>query len=872
MRISGNKVRNVIYVTPDFTDIDGIDRYGRIVYDVSYWANIPKAIKNDSVLVRISVYANNPITTSSLFEGVTSARLAIHRLKEYETTLKNQIRSARANPIAVKVSDISSNISNEIAKKIKRNPEHAEMYLGLQRQIVAVPTADIVDNSATEIANTTVSKVSTTQVSKDRSMRRAALKSILSSGVDPSAVGEASFPINTAMASIQGLNRHGPSGRNYRVHRAKRGVSSWRYGNRISMTQGQGNKRIKSSSWGKYLRARLRRQAYKDGSTLSMLPSKTQVRTRMVSKSWAEITEEIRLPSDRIKGLNKLHFLIELINSDGDAIDVKHRIVDHDAEIEEFLTPDYAPRIYARAHKPGINLLYLRQTDKVGTEIYIYRKILNPTSPYTSKKYVLIRKVLQTRRDRGRRVIDWAPNSSTCIYRAIAVGPRNRISHKFRNAIAKPYKHKVLSTLSAEELTHVSIFAQTQGDHVIVRVTNIPEGPCALYVIADDLSSRPEERRFNDSTRIVGSEADDQVYPVEQVTTDITFEDTAVQPGHIYEYRCVMIYPDGKEVLSKITEVHEFLKELGQEEKVVVELADLTLQTDAAGGSTVSFNINPSFTSTGMETVVNALSASGVSASFITEVQADRSKLNNLLAFLVQRQAEVSGETETFGVISAGSFTDNAMARRVAGVQPLLAGSSYRYIVKVLMRSAESLFDTVLSEDIDLETAKRYQTKVSKFLNPTTLRNGTLPSTGQAFGKNPRSRMKSTDKFMEGRTGLETTIDVDIIMHKASIDKVRAIRHGARKSFVYWSITGSQDDIDHFIVMATYQGVKSTVGTVHNMSYSGRYFFIDKELSYEPGTIEYSVIPVFADYQYGDEMFAEEVTLNIQEPEFTVST
>ena len=872
MRISSNKIRNVVYLASDFTDIDGIDRYGRIVYDVSYWANIANAIKNNSVLVKISVYANNPLVTGSLFEGVESARAVIRGLKEYETTIKNRVRKARSEPIAVKVSDISSNISNEIARKIRRDPDNAKKYLGLQRQIVAVPTSEIVDDNAVEVTNTTVSKIAPSPPRKDKSMRRAAIKSILSSGVDPSAVGEATFPINTVMASLQGLNRAGASNRKYRVHRKKVGVRGWKYGTRKSLVQGWGNKKIKSSNWGNYLRRRLRRQAYKNGATLSMLPSKTQVRTRMVTKRWAEITEEVRLPSDKIQGLNKLHFLIELFDADGDVVDVKHRIVDHDSEIEEFLTPDYSPRIYARAIKPGMNLLYLRQVDKVGTEIWVYRKILNPSSPYTSKQYKLIKKVIQTRKSRGRRYVDWAPNTNTCIYRAIAVGPRKRVSHKFRNSIARPYKHRSLSKRSVEELTHVSIFAQTQGDRVIIRVTNIPEGPCALYVTADDLSSRPEERHKNDSVRIVGSEPEDQVRNVEYVSSDMMFEDTAVQPGHIYEYRCVMIYPDGKEELSKITEVHEFIREIGSEEKVVVELANLSLKTDSNGDSTVSFEIQPSFTKTGMETIVNALNSSGASGSFVDEIQGDRSKLNNLLAFLIQRQSQVSGETETFGVISAGRFTDNAQARRVAGVQPLLKGSSYRYIIKVLMRSAESLFDTTLNEDIDLETAKRFQTKISKFLNPTTLRNGTLPSTGQAFGKNPRSRMKSNDKFMEGRTGLETTIDVDIVLQRATIDKVSANRAGTRKVYVYWTITGSQDDVDHFIIMAKYQGIKSTVGTVHNISYSGRYYFTDNELSREPGTIEYSVIPVYSDYTYGDEMTAEEVTLEIEEPEFTVNT
>ena len=67
MKFNSEKVRNIVYLKSDFTDIDGIDRYGRFVYDVSYWANIPRAIKNNSVLVKISVYDSNPIISSNIF-------------------------------------------------------------------------------------------------------------------------------------------------------------------------------------------------------------------------------------------------------------------------------------------------------------------------------------------------------------------------------------------------------------------------------------------------------------------------------------------------------------------------------------------------------------------------------------------------------------------------------------------------------------------------------------------------------------------------------------------------------------------------------------------------------------------------------------
>jgi len=871
MKFNSEKVRNIIYLKKDFVDIDGIDRYGRYVYDFSYWANIPRAIKNNSVIVKVSAYATNPIVSTSMFENAKTSREVIRGLKQYDAKLKSLTRSARANPLAVKYSDISANVNNEIAKKVKNDPENADKYLGVQRQILAVPTSKVSGEELDASPNLNVSKVEK-RTSSSRSIRRAAIKSILTAGLDPSSVGEASFPINNYWSSIQGTNRKHSSRNSFRIRRKKKSSSRWSTPTRRSMVQTRANNKIKTNSWAKHIRKSLRRSAYKDSKSVSLAPTRSQVTTRLVSNRWAEITEEIRISSESIKGIQTIHFLIELFNSDGDVIDVKHKIVNQDAEVEEFLTPDYAPRVRTKATRMGMNTIYLRQVDRVGTEIWLYRKILNPASPEVSGKYKLIKKIRASRKDRYRRVVDWVNNSSTCIYRAVAVGPRNRVSRAFKNSVAKPYRHSLINKKTIEELTHVSIFAQTEGNAVTVRVSNIPEGPAAIYVIADDLTRKPSTRRINDSSYIVGSEPQDQTHVINSDTTDVVFKDMKVQHGHIYEYRVVMIYPNGSETKSQITEVHEFFKQVTEEEKIVVDLTGLAIQSDDSANVSVSFDIEPSFTDTGMETIIGSLQAAGAENNFVSEVQSDRSKLNNLLAFLVQRQDSVSGETETFGVLSTGQFVDDQTTRKYTGVSEIRPGRNYRYIVRVLLRSAETIFDTSLSEEIDLETAKKFKRKISKFMNPSTLRNGTLPSTGQALGRNQKSRLKPEDKFMQGRTGIEVAIDVEVPSFAPEVEDVVAQRVGMSKVLLYWTISGDQDDVDHFIIMAELHGIKSTVGTCHNMSYQGKYYFFDKEVSSEPGTVKYSIIPVLSDYTYGNEVSAEEVTLESDMPSFTVET
>ena len=157
-------------------------------------------------------------------------------------------------------------------------------------------------------------------------------------------------------------------------------------------------------------------------------------------------------------------------------------------------------------------------------------------------------------------------------------------------------------------------------------------------------------------------------------------------------------------------------------------------------------------------------------------------------------------------------------------------------------------------------------------MNPYTLKNGTLPSVGQALGRNQKSKLKPENKFMQGRTGIEVAIDAEIPHFNPEIESITVQRIGTSKALLYWTITGDQDDLDHFILMAEIQGIKSTVGTCHNMSYQGKYYYFDREVASEPGTVKYSIIPVLSDYTYGNEVVAEEIMLESDMPSFTVET
>jgi len=873
MKITANKKRNIIKVSNDFAEIEGISRWGHFQYSLNYFADIPKCIKNQTITVRISAYRYNPIVRTSLFGGAVTAEEAIKNIRNYAARTKDRIRAARRHRISYRRSDISSGISNEVAKQIFKNPEHALSLLGNRTVHVAVPTSEVVDKSSKDVPVLSISKTNIRNAVTDKSVRLAAIRAILHDAIDPSAVGEASFPINSHKASVQGLSPHGSLTRQYSKGRKSYNSRSTNKMSRVSMIQSDANRRIKTSSNGMILRNSLRFSRKESISIVASLASKMQLVSRIIPDRWLEMQPMIWIHPRRLRGANTIHFLFELVDAEGTIVDVIHRVVDHEAALEEYLTPKYPPQVWAsRGTRVGANLLGFKQVDPVATEIQLYRKILNPSDPVISRRYKRIRKFKLTTGDGFVYVRDRVNNTNTCIYRALAVGPRGKYSMTFRNVIVKGMRTPLLpKKKETEELTHISIFAETSDDTVSIRVTNIPTGPCALYVTATDMTNRPTDRNGRRSVRIVGADPEDQVKEVNENPGDITFEDRKVQDGHLYEYRCVMIYPTGKEEEGKVSELHEFRKEIPGQDRVILSLSDLQVRKNDNSDVTVTFEISGELTDLGLNTIVDALDASGIGSSFVDEVRNDRSKLADILSYWVLRQDSITGETEDMGIYRDGMFVDSETSRAKAGVSALTPGRQYRYIVKVLLRSPETLFSGAAALTIDVETTKTFEMKIAKFFNPTTLARGTLPSTGRALGNDVPSRVSSRDQFAEGRTGMEQSIEANIPSLNCTITSVTVKRLG-RWNRVYWTIAGGQNEVDHFIVLARYQGVKSVVGAIHNFSETGNYMMWDWELSREPGSIEYSVMPVYSDYTYGTESSAPPIVLEAEEPTFVVST
>lgn len=866
MRISSKtffKKIKVIETRKSFARIANVND-NEIVYSISYLADIPSSIKNKVSIVKISAYPDSPIVKSSMFGGSVTASESIKNIRNYSSRIKDRLKEARSDMLVFKNSDISTGINNEVAKRISANPQQAEALLGYRTVYTYIRNSQNPNSKESPILS--VQKIDQENDTDTRkNLKSLATYSILKNGIDPSSIAEATFPINSHVFSMQGLTRYGKANRKYYPHRQP---SSLRFTQRDhrDMQHSRLNRLQKLYKESRSLRAALRTNRNSEPILSS------RIIRRKIRNTFVTITEDITFPRSVIKKGGNIHFLFELYNADNAIIDVLHKVVNHDELLQDYFTPDYPPKIFSNAIGLGQNVIRLHQIDRTANRIELYRKILSPSDSVPAGKYKLVDTIDATR-DMGLvRIIDRVNNTKNCIYMAIAVGPSGKRSRRFRRDVCSPFKTPHVPKKIVQEYSHISIFAENEQDHVSIRICNIPDGPVSAYVTALDLSSKNTTRNKALEKRVVGKTPEEQMILLNKSVPEIEFFDYEVKDGHIYEYKCMLVYANGKIEESKISEIHRFKKEKVDAERVSVDLGELQVYSDDDNSLTIVFNISGALTSPGIDMVVDALSSAGIDSDFIDEINSNKENYSSVLAYSILRQDEISGKTEDMGISLGGIFSDDPQTRESRGVSDLMPGRSYRYIVRAILRSPETLLLNSAFQSLDIETSKTFTKLVSKYYNPYTLSSGTLPSTAAVNGYNTSSKISSRDVFSQGLIGVEKSIDAVIPSQVCKVLSATCSRTADDKNVISWLTTGNLDEVDHFLIMASYQGVKSTIAAVHNLSDSGEYSVVDLELSDEVGEVSYSVLPVYSNYSYGSEVFANTAVNEVSEPIFKVKT
>jgi len=531
--------------------------------------------------------------------------------------------------------------------------------------------------------------------------------------------------------------------------------------------------------------------------------------------------------------------------------------------ISKFNKPQLAPSINVTSVGHTSTLVTIKQSDINADGYILYRKIITPSSTVNSYPAAEVARGTLHTYDADAFINDIHGSTFPVIYRVVATCKGN-VGEEISGAVSTSYNPEIRTVAGKNLLENFSILTAKNNEWgVTIKASSITSTDCtAMYVVARDISGIIKPRIQSFHPRVVGGTATLYQEIKGKSTPDAEFFDTAAQPGRKYHYRFMLVKSDGSHVEARGSTIHTYILPPPQNIRFSIKNPS---ESGIGKRRTVKFNLDASFMTAGLESLVERLASIGASSSFIDNINANRQKYSKLTAFLVDRINMSNGIRETFGVVPPGMFVDGSILRSKLGVLPLKDGVSYMYEVTVLVRSPMTLFKGLVESEKDSITLVNFEKDFRKFLNPITEKTSTTPSQALLDGVVASTHLFDSNDFIQGITSVKDTYTTTSGLSSSIIKSINCYKV-QKNTVISWEIEGSSHSIDHFLVYCTYAGVKTVVGATHLYGNPGLLFtHTDKKLSGAVGKKIYCVRPVYNNFSLGSpsEDYAVSTTSNM---------
>ena len=548
------------------------------------------------------------------------------------------------------------------------------------------------------------------------------------------------------------------------------------------------------------------------------------------------VSKDFTLPYSSIKntdGTFKTMFVFfEVLDRLGVMQQQTEKLIDLSRAVEVFQTPRIAPSVsvYKNA-RSLIGSLRIQQNDPDAKFVNLYRKLVSHVSSET-QDYLYLSQV-ELIASEGEKIVSVdVPAGSSIIYRVIPVSSTGIESFEFTNVV-------MTSTARDRRFKHASLAFKITDNGVVIEVREISPEAVSFDIV------RKNRTLFDKNYSTVTT----STILVESGQTQYQIVDSSVKRKHVYEYAAVLFFKDGRK-----STVGNIIVEYVPAADSIVDTKVTNLVVTLSPDPNVTFDLETNVVSTDTSTLTKLLSQNNLLGFFSTDVLKERSKLDDLICYEIQRQDLTVGVIENFGIVSEKTFSDEKL-RVITSVSPLKTGRQYRYVVTTLLRSPETLFEDFSKDAIDATTKKKYSYRPFKFFQPVTLERGSV-TTSTSLKLN-----HAKDPFAFGNVGSFATAEVFLDKTVSSVTDAKAETIFDDFIVVRWKYNGSLDDVDHFIIMKEFQGMRSMVGKSHALSGNRTLQYIKKMSHDDMGELAFIIIPVFSDYQLGAEVRSNLITV-----------
>jgi len=538
--------------------------------------------------------------------------------------------------------------------------------------------------------------------------------------------------------------------------------------------------------------------------------------------------------------------------------------------------PSVPPTISSYPLRPGIVGIEVVQNDKNATGVDVYCRNVSRISGKSEKWKKLAELSLNSSQNRVQ--IEHTPDTGcTILYRAVAK-TKEKKSCNFGSTICQ--SEDVFKKATQEAKVDGSICAIINEDkNIEVTISNIKGGFQHIDLRRRDLTNF--EKRF---ARI--SFSGDQSGFV-NTGGEISFVDTHVEEGHVYEYKAFSTSFDGigRELFR--TAVIEYMSPATD---VTLSVKNPTpVKGPRATTANVAIPVSVKFSSDQNSFISEMLSSAGFSKEELSLIPDIINQANQASGVMINRIDQSTGESAYLGFFPTGLesspiFIDKGDSS--VNIPAPVVGRRYKYVFEAVILDLA----TVVEEAKFRDAGQDYLSSISAELNTQIQRNkNSLKLTNDTTAgltpdpKNPNRPSKSlnrrtlgrgmdagvilppvTSTVQEielGRTGVYSVVEADLTTRfKPTISRSSCRIRSDGHVVIEWSVRDTKN-IDHFLIKESRFGNTRVCLSAHNISNKGKYSIVETGARSMPGSVSYSIVPVGMDYTMGEEHFVGSVVI-----------
>lgn len=834
--------QGILFLPDDFAILDSITSDGYYHYDIKYSADVVKAVKNGSIKVKINVSSRSSIQRVPNPLASLSGRAIVSNLLLGSAQRRDATRSFDSSFILSINSDISSKISNSKTTGLSgfsnglkvgnRGSITADTFgkfaaktgtYASRKTLTLMPVSELnAQNVAHPIHQTTSYKNNVfSELSNTYQSKELMEDLIFNDGVDPSSIAKRTNFIASTKSQLSGLSTQSSANRPH-----------------VQFDRSLFNQDM--------LRASLVGSEKDSPTNQFSLPEASMVNVQIEkTTNFVDIEEELLIPVGSVN--DTFYLLFQLLDSDGNEVETIEGVVSHARNLSIASIPILPPLVTASGggSKIGENVIEIKQQDPNAVGVLIYRRILGKNTPQINAEYTLVSTERFKIADGARRFVDSVNNYSPVLYRVVPFNQYDLKGSDYGSVLVQSRTFSSTrgssSTSLSRRKTFVSISHTVLTTGIRLEVSNIPSSPVALQLYRRNLGNNGQNRLMVGESFFTNTNGNN---------ASVFFTDPFVTIGNIYEYSIQLIYKDGSVEFSPTNLVVGF----NPASKSIINTVTTPPAIIRTGNQIdVTFDLTSTIIEGTMDLLKKALTEQDLLSFWSADIIANKSSLQNLIAYSITRTDITTGLIESFGVIVDRNFSDSKLGAR-NGVSPIVEDHAYRYTINTHFRSTESSISTftrVVQNTVSPNLS--YTLLPSKWYHPITLRDGNIVSAGSL------QRNHSQSHFTFSDVADKQEVSISLVHNLPSITNGFVQKIGADKVMLQWKVQGDIKKVDHFVIIQEVLGMRTIVGKAHNISESNTVQFIDKLNKDEHAELTYYIVPIYFDWSRGTSLKTNKV-------------